>query len=67
VFGAGGTPKTHLVRQFCGAGEAAVATKHFLSPSIHSRNIRGEEGVSLEIGNFCTLSALFNQSWFVRG
>ena len=23
-------------------------------------------GVSLEIGNFCTLSALFNQSWFVR-
>ena len=24
-------------------------------------------GVSLEIGNFCTLSALFNQSWFVRG
>ncbi|WP_407214020.1 hypothetical protein [Enterobacter kobei] len=23
--------------------------------------------VSLEIGNFCTLSALFNQSWFVRG
>ncbi|MQJ16125.1 hypothetical protein EI050_23550 [Escherichia coli] len=45
----------------------AVATKHFLSPSIHSRNIRGEEGVSLEIGIFCTLSALFNQSWFVRG
>ena len=26
-----------------------------------------QEGVSLEIGNFCTLSALFNQSWFVRG
>ena len=25
------------------------------------------KGVSLEIGNFCTLSALFNQSWFVRG
>ncbi len=25
------------------------------------------QGVSLEIGNFCTLSALFNQSWFVRG
>lgn len=25
------------------------------------------DGVSLEIGNFCTLSALFNQSWFVRG
>ena len=24
-------------------------------------------GVSLEIGNFCTLSGLFNQSWFVRG
>ena len=24
-------------------------------------------GVSLEIGNFCTLRALFNQSWFVRG
>ncbi|AUN86260.1 hypothetical protein C0065_28550 (plasmid) [Klebsiella pneumoniae] len=24
-------------------------------------------GVSLESGNFCTLSALFNQSWFVRG
>ncbi|MFO6494521.1 helix-turn-helix domain-containing protein [Hafnia alvei] len=24
-------------------------------------------GVSLEIGNFCTLSALFNQSWFVSG
>ncbi|EAN8471710.1 hypothetical protein EO804_20440 [Salmonella enterica] len=23
-------------------------------------------GVSLEIGNFCTLSALFNQSWCVR-
>lgn len=22
-------------------------------------------GVSLEIGNFCTLSALFNQSWYV--
>lgn len=22
--------------------------------------------VSLEIGNFCTLSALFNQSWYVR-
>ena len=28
---------------------------------------KGEHGVSLEIGNFCTLSALFNQSWFVRG
>lgn len=28
---AGGTPETHLVRPFCGAGEAAVATKHFLS------------------------------------
>ena len=27
----------------------------------------GIKGVSLEIGNFCTLSALFNQSWFVRG
>lgn len=27
----------------------------------------GPFGVSLEIGNFCTLSALFNQSWFVRG
>ncbi|EFN4220312.1 hypothetical protein FQI92_23545 [Escherichia coli] len=26
-----------------------------------------QAGVSLEIGNFCTLSALFNQSWFVRG
>lgn len=26
-----------------------------------------DKGVSLEIGNFCTLSALFNQSWFVRG
>jgi hypothetical protein len=24
-------------------------------------------GVSLEIGKPCTLSALFNQSWFVRG
>lgn len=23
-------------------------------------------GGSLEIGNFCTLSALFNQSWYVR-
>lgn len=23
-------------------------------------------GVSLEIGNFCTLNALFNQSWYVR-
>ena len=28
---------------------------------------RDDNGVSLEIGNFCTLSALFNQSWFVRG
>ncbi|WP_215257559.1 hypothetical protein, partial [Escherichia coli] len=30
-------------------------------------NEAGLTGVSLEIGNFCTLSALFNQSWFVRG
>ncbi|AYQ14519.1 hypothetical protein CI722_00215 [Shigella sonnei] len=29
--------------------------------------LAGILGVSLEIGNFCTLSALFNQSWFVRG
>ncbi|MGH4252229.1 IS1 family transposase [Klebsiella pneumoniae] len=30
-------------------------------------NSKRYTGVSLEIGNFCTLSALFNQSWFVRG
>lgn len=35
---------------------------------LHAAGIRtGDAGVSLEIGNFCTLSALFNQSWFVRG
>jgi len=34
-WSAGGTPETHLVLPFCDAGEAAVATKHFLSvPSI---------------------------------
>lgn len=32
-----------------------------------ARHGEPHEGVSLEIGNFCTLSALFNQSWFVRG
>jgi len=31
IWRAGGTPKTHLVPLFCGAGAAAVATKHFLS------------------------------------
>ncbi|HBX0033871.1 TPA: hypothetical protein MFX75_27205 [Klebsiella pneumoniae] len=30
------------------------------------KNVEVIGGVSLEIGNFCTLSALFNQSWFVR-
>ena len=34
-------------------------------PGTHQKII--DMGVSLEIGNFCTLSALFNQSWFVRG
>lgn len=28
--------------------------------------IFAHRGGSLEIGNFCTLSALFNQSWYVR-
>lgn len=42
----------------------------FMNPVVF--NIRylartARTGVSLEIGNFCTLSALFNQSWFVRG
>ncbi|HBY1528686.1 hypothetical protein EAO28_30980 [Klebsiella pneumoniae] len=36
-----------------------------LPPALVSFNALS--GVSLEIGNFCTLSALFNQSWFVRG
>lgn len=31
-----------------------------------TEELRAHVGVSLEIGNFCTLSALFNQSWFVR-
>lgn len=31
-----------------------------------SSGTRKHAGVSLEIGNFCTLSALFNQSWCVR-
>ena len=35
--------------------------------SYGGRDARVVTGVSLEIGNFCTLSALFNQSWFVRG
>ena len=34
IWRAGGTPKTHLVPLFCGAGAAAVATKHFLSASV---------------------------------
>jgi len=31
LWRAGGTPKTHLVLPFYGAGGTAVATKHFLS------------------------------------
>lgn len=31
LWRAGGTPKTHIVPPFCGAGAAAVVTKHFLS------------------------------------
>ena len=33
----------------------------------YPENVTTLSGVSLEIGNFCTLSALFNQPWFVRG
>lgn len=36
-WSASGTPKTHLVPPFCGAGAAAVATKHFLSASVTVR------------------------------
>ncbi len=43
-WSAGGTPETHLVPPFCGAGEAAVATKHFLSASVHVESVSGERG-----------------------
>ena len=40
---------------------------HVKEPVELNKDIVALVGVSLEIGNFCTLSALFNQSWFVRG
>ncbi|HFK4799732.1 transposase [Klebsiella pneumoniae] len=46
--------------------EAIQAWYESATPSSRGRPQR-YSGVSLEIGNFCTLSALFNQSWFVRG
>ncbi len=41
--------------------------RHFTARQLGIRDITVLAGVSLEIGIFCTLSALFNQSWFVRG
>ncbi|MGR9767953.1 hypothetical protein ACUOJC_23150, partial [Escherichia coli] len=46
-----------------GAGPRAGLVRLALAGEVQG----GRLGVSLEIGIFCTLSALFNQSWFVRG
>lgn len=64
VFGPFDQPKSeHLTRQVPEQCDTAPAdqSEHII------RQLKQQIGVSLEIGNFCTLSALFNQSWFVRG
>ena len=57
IVGCGGIARAH-VRALC------------LNPLVTGLalyDVNADNGVSLEIGNFCTLSALFNQSWFIRG